>query len=446
MNIVICGAGEVGRHAAAVLGEDGHDITIIDQAAGTLAAIEEIMDIRTLRGNGAQADVLREALVDQADLFIAATNIDEINLLCASVAKGVGVRRCIARVHHSAYFDQRGLPYGSHLGIDHLVCPEHVTAETIAQSLRNPGATAVERFARGFVEMQQFNVTADAKAVGKSLAQLRLPATARLAAIKRNGGAFIPAGESVVEAGDAVVLVGDPPAFESAQKLFTTGTTRRRHVAIMGGTSMGVWLCRALKSRHFAVKLFVADRARAEELAEKLEWVTVLCADLNDEAIIAEEHVHQADSFVALTSDDEHNILWAARAKSMGARSVVAVLQRTTYMHLLEHVGIDSAYSPRVTAVTQMRELIDDAPLRQLASLAAGVADVYQVRVGSTATILGTPLREVVFPESIIIAAIERREDVFVPGADDSINPGDRLVIAGPSGIGPDLKKVFGIE
>lgn len=446
MNIVICGAGEVGRHAATVLGREGHAITMIDQSADTLAAIEEIMDIRTLRGNAAQADVLREAEVDQADLFIAATNIDEINLLSASVAKAVGARRCIARIHHSAYFDQRGLLYGRHLGIDHLVCPEHVTAETIAQSLRNPAATAVERFARGLIEMQQFEVTADAKAVGKSLAQLRLPDAARLAVIKRDSGAFIPTGDTVVEAGDAVVLVGDAKAFDQAQKLFITGSARRRRVTIMGGTSMSVWLCRALNSRHFTVKLFVADRARAEELAEKLEWVTVLCADLDDESVIEEEHVNQADAFVALTDDDEHNILWAARAKSIGALSVIAVLQRATYLHLLEHVGIDRAYSPRVTAVTQMLELINDAPFRQLASLAVGVADVYEVRVGSDATILGTLLRDVVFPESIIIAAIERGGKVFVPSGHDSINTGDRVVIAGPSNIGPHLKRVFGVK
>ena len=446
MNIVICGAGEVGRHAATVLGEDGHDITIIDKTAETLAAVEDVMDIRTLRGNGAQADVLREATVDQADLFIAATNIDEINLLCASVAKAVGARRCVARVHHSAYFDQRGLPYGRHLGIDHLVCPEHATAEAIAQTLRNPGAMAVERFARGLVEMQQFQVSSDAKALGKSLAKIQLPGTARLAAIERSGGAFIPTGDSVVEGGDIVTLVGDAESFERAQKLFLTGTARRRDVTIMGETSMAVWLCRALNSRHFAVKLFVAQRERAEELAEKLEWVTVLCADLNDTSVIDQEHVHHTDAFVAVTDDDEHNILWAARAKSMGARSVVAVLQRQTYLHLLEHIGIDLAFSPRVTAVTQMRHWIDEAPVRHLASLAVGVADVYEVKVAGASTIVGVPLRDVVFPESIIIAAIQRGDDVFVPGADDSINSGDRVVIAGPSGIAPLLKKVFGIK
>jgi trk/ktr system potassium uptake protein len=447
MNIVICGAGEVGRHAAEVLSADGNSITIIDLDPSKLAMLDESMDVRLLEGNGAHAEVLLEAGCADADLTIAATNKDEINLLAASIAAGVGTHRTIARVHHSAYLEKRGLDYQTHLGIDHLVCPEQTTGVAIAQALRSPGALAVERFARGRIEIQQLPVTDDASAIGVPLASVPLPSSSRLAAIERNGAAFIPEGTTAVQKGDIVTLIGEVDQFESARKLFHTSATRRKRVVMMGGTPMGVWACRALESRDFSVRLVEKDRARAEELAAKLEWVTVLCEDPDSPELFEQERINQADAFVALTDDDEHNILLAARAKSVGTRNTIAVLQRPTYLHLVEHVGIDRAFSPRVTAVTQIQHLIEDSSIRHLASLAVGIADVYEIRVPRQANgVVGKPLKDIRFPARAIIAAIQRGDDVHLPGRDDVIQPGDAVVVIGPTGFDRPLKKTFGIK
>ena len=209
MNIVICGSGEVGRHSAEVLAEARHNVTVIDQDQHKLDELDDVLDVRNLTGNGTQADVLLEAGCANADLFIAATNVDEINLLAASVAKGVGASKCIARVHHSAFYEQRGLQYTRHFGIDHLVCPEASTAMAIASTLRSPGAIAVEQFARGKIEMQQLPVSDDSKAIGIPLKQLRLPGPALLAAIDRVGEAFIPDANTEIHGGDVVTLIGD---------------------------------------------------------------------------------------------------------------------------------------------------------------------------------------------------------------------------------------------
>ena len=445
MNIVICGAGDVGRHATEVLGSLGHDVTVIDLEAETLTGIGQIVDVRTLRGNGVQADLLREAGVEGADLFLAATRTDEINLLAASVAKAVGARRCVARVHHSAYFELRGLDYAGHLGIDHLVCPEHSTAVAIAQTLRNPGAMAVERFARGQIEMQQFPVGPRAKVIGKALHQF-MPRAARVAAIERRSAAFIPDGRTVIQSGDIVTLVGDVKIFNRVRKLFQSDGTGHLRVVIVGATAMGVWLCRALRSRSFAIKMFVTRQSRAEELADKLHWVTVLNADATDPILFEEEHLNQVDAFVALTADDEHNIIAAAHAKSRGAKTAIAVLQRVTYLHLLGHVGIDRAFSPVTTAIAHLQQWLDERSVRHLASLAVGIADVYEVKVPDRASITGTLLRDMVLAKPMIITAIERGQQVFVPGAEDCIRQGDRLVVAGPSGLEDELRKMFGIK
>ncbi len=444
MDIVICGAGEVGRHSAEVLSAMGHDITIIDREAEKLAILDEELDIGNLLGSGTEAEVLIEAGVPEADLFVAATRIDEINLLSGAIAKGLGARKVIARVHHSAYFDERGYAYSEKLGIDHLVCPDHTTATAIAQTLRSPGALAVERFARGKIEIQELAVDPDRRVVGKTLVDMRMPASARVAAISRQGESFMPTGQTRIEAGDVITLIGESGAFEKARSLFHSEPPDRSRIAVMGGTPLGVWLCRALHHRRFTVRLFETDRARCDELAEKLDWITVLHADATGQTILDEEHIEQVDAFVALTHDDEVNILAAARAKSIGVKEAIAVLQRPTYLHLLEHVGIDRAFSPRVTAVTQIQQLLDDTPVKKLASLAAGVADVFEVKVRRpVAGVVNVPLKDVEFPHQCLVAGIQREKQVKVPGAQDRIEVGDTLIIIGPAGLFRALNKMF---
>lgn len=445
MNIVICGAGEVGNHAAEVLSAKANSITIIDLNEDKLAQVEDVLDLRSMVGDGTHPSVLREVGVPSCDLFIAATNLDVVNLLSASLAKAMGAAQTIARVHHSAYFERTTFDYSRHLGIDHLVCPEYSTALAIAAALRSPGALAVERFAEGRIEMQRLPVSDNAKALGVPLKDLKLPGRARLCAIERSGEAFMPEAQTVLQKGDVVTLVGDASTFPKVRHVFDTEKVGRRSVMIVGGSSLSVWLCRALRSQSFSIRLFESNPQRAEELAEKLEWITVLAADAVHTDVLQEERVDQVDVFAALTDDDETNILSAARAKSMGAAMSIAALQRGTYLHLLEHVGIDKAFSPRIAAVTEIKRLIANGTVRRLASLAEGVADVFQVQVDPNAGVIGKPLSDLKFPSRCIVAAIQRgRDEVFVPSAASSFEAGDAVIIIGPSKIHKDLKKVFG--
>ncbi len=443
MKIIICGAGQVGTHAAEILTAAGNQITVIDLDPGRLQAVADIMDVATYTGNGAHADVLREAGCGSADLLLAATGSDEINLLAATVAKGVGVAKSIARVHHSAFFEQRGLDYQRYLSIDHLICPEYSTALAIASTLRNPGALAIETFARSTIQMQQFPVSEEAPAIGKPLAQLSLPAGTRLAAITRDRVAFIPDATSTVEAGDSVILVGNPVAFQEARKLFHDDKLGRRRVVLMGGTPMAVWLCRAIRDRNFSIRLFEIDRKRAEELADKLDWVTVIQADPTDRTVFDEEHLGQADIFVALRTDDADNIIASVLAKSMGMSQVISVVSGSTYLDLVYHIGVDRAFSPRVVAVEEIQRILDDRPLQQMSSLADGVVDAYRVRVGENGQVVGKPLREVKLAPHWIVATIRRGGEAWVPSADDTLEPGDTALLVGRHGTEDELKDLF---
>lgn len=443
MQVIIAGAGEVGGHAAEVLSDAGHNVTVLDLDAARLQSLNDTLDVRTLVGHCAYFDVLQEAGAERCDLLVATTHIDEINMLTASMAKACGAKKTIVRVHHTANFSLRGTPYAKQLGIDELICPEYLTSLAIARTIRNPGSIALEEFARGQLLMQRVEVQHMASAIGNSLAELVLPTGVRVATVERNGGASLVDAATTIHEGDFVTLIGPSATFDAARKLFNKGKEKRIDIAIMGETATAVWLCRAFKSRIFSVRVFVSGRERAEELAEKLPHVTVLDADPTDTTTFVDEHVEQIGTFIAVTDDDERNILACAQARRLGVATAVAVVQRGKYLHLLPHVGIDHAFSPRGDAVKAIRALIGTDPVRSLAVFADDVAEVYEIRPSKRAKILGNDLRNIKLPSQCMIAAIHRGEHVHSPGADDQIQPGDCVLVIGPRDIAGELHKLF---
>ncbi len=443
MNVIIAGAGEVGGHAAEVLSAESHNVTVIDLSPAKLRALSDTLDLRTMVGHCAHFNVLREAGADRCDLMIAATAIDEINLLSASVAKAAGAKKTIVRVHHTANFSLAGTPYAKQLGIDDLVCPEHLTSLAIARSVRNPGSIALEEFARGRLMMQQITVGHDAQAVGKQLSDLELPPGSRLATVEREGRPVIADATSRMQPGDRITLIGKTEVFDSARKFFSKGKQKHIAIAIMGETSMAVWLCRAFKHKVFSVRVFVETSTRAQELSEKLSHVTILEADPTDSTTFADEHMERVDTFIAATEEDERNILACGQAKRLGVAKAIVVIKRAKYLPLLPHVGVDQAYSPRADAVKAILRLIGKGPVRSLATFANGVAEVYQITPSKRSKLLGHELRNINLPPQSMIAAIRRGDDVYVPGAQDQVLAGDTILVIGPRGIGADLSNMF---
>jgi len=444
MNIIICGAGHVGYHSAEVLVAAGHRVTVIDTDAASLRTIQDSLDAATLQGSCSESRVLVDAGIAKADLLVAATNHDEVNLLAASIGKGLGADRVIARVHHRAFFEEGVFDYAAHLGIDRLICPEFVAAQQIARTLRNPAAIAIETFARGGIEIQEFPIPDDSPAAGKKLSEIRLPLHSRLLAISRDSFVSMPRADSTIEAGDIVILLSDREHFGAALEAFgnKAGTSRRR-IAIMGGPAMTVWLCRALRSRRFSIRVFEEDAQRAQELAEKLTWATVINADPTDESVFSEEALSQIDTFIALTNDDERNILGSAWVKTMGVAQTIAVVQRPQYGHLLRHVGIDKSYSPRTSAVSEILNVLEEKGLRRMTSLAEGVLDVFRARVEIGSEVIGRPLRDVSELNPWVVVALEHDENISVPTADSVIEVGDTLLIVGPNGTDKKLAKLL---
>jgi trk system potassium uptake protein TrkA len=443
MRIIICGAGEVGSHAAEVLDGKGHSIVVIDAHAERLGAIEDRLDASTLVGNCAHADTLLEAGAEGADLLVAATDNDEVNLLSASIARRLGALKTIARVHDYSYLAQRSIDYKRSLGIDRLICPEFSTATAIAQALRNPAALAVENFAGGQVEMQQFRVTAGAKAIGQNLSGLSLPSGARVAAVTRGRDVMIPDATTTIEEKDAIFMVANADVFDAAHRLFVGKSPPRQKVVIHGGTTLAEWVCRFLRGRNFAVRVFERDPERAERLAAQLDWVTVLNEDPTDAAVFQEERIGEVDDFVSLLDDDEDNIIGAVLAKSRGVNQVISIVQRSHYLDLLYDIGVDRAFSPRIVASHEIEETLDGSRVRRLSSLERGVLDIWRVRPGDSSELLNKRLRTIKLTPNWSVVAIQRGSETTVPVADDMIESGDVVLVLGRHDKEPELRELF---
>lgn len=443
MDIIIAGAGEVGRHTAAVLAASNHQITLLDRQADKLETIAENLDARTLVGLATRADALVEAGADRADLFVAATDSDEINLLAASIAKGLGTKKTIARVHHSVYHERRGMDYARHLHIDRLICPEYLTSLVIAGVLRDPAMQAIEHFARGRIVMERIEISEQAEVVGKSLKELSLPAGIRIGTVSREGRSIVPTGDTVLGAGDQIAVVGETGVLDKLLPMFRKGTLSRKRIVIWGGSATSVWLTRLLDPRFFRVRLCVTDHVRAEELAEKLPHATVLEVNPTDPDIFAEENMAEADAFVGVTNDDEDNILGALQAKHLGVQRALVVVNRFAHHHLIEGVGIDHVFSPRTVAARAIEQLVHRKKVERVAVLDDHGTGIYEIDVGIQASVVGQPLMKLELPAGCVLVAIERGDDVHVPGPRDVLTAGDTVVAIAHEDLVRQMNSLF---
>ena len=445
MNIIICGAGKTGAHAAQTLAADGANVTVIDESQAALDALADSLDVATLLGEPAVAKNLVTAGVADADVVITATDVDEVNLLCASTASYLGADRTFAMVTHSTYLNRDILDYSKIFSIDSLICPSFSTARAIASHLRNPAALKVERLVGHTIELQQFEATKGAAGVGRHLSDVKLPGGARLAAITRDGVTYLPSGLSTVDIGDEVLLVANTDVFHDARRVFRTKDSGRRSVVIMGGSPVAVWLCRALQNRGFSIRLFETDSERANELAEKLSWVTVIQADPTNPSVFTDEHIENADAFVALTND-EHNILSCAWAVGLGVAETYPVVSRKDYAPFVKAMGLTHTFSPSELAVAEIQKRLKRKQLTKIATLPGEEMAIYRVRVGKGAPVIGNPLSELqLMPDCMVIVLEHDEHTGVVPSASEVLEERDIVFVVVRQEFVDTLRTLFAV-
>ncbi|MBT4531312.1 MAG: Trk system potassium transporter TrkA [Phycisphaerae bacterium] len=445
MNIIICGAGKTGSHAAEILSGQGADVTVIDESQSMLDSLAEGLDVATLVGQPSSANDLAIAHVADADVVIAATNDDEVNLLAASTASYMGADRTFAMVTHSMYLNRDPMDYSKIFSIDSLICPAYSTAREIASHLRNPAAMKVERLVGNTIEVQQFEVSKGASGIGRRLSDVKLPGGARLAAITRDGDTYLPSGISTVDEGDEVLLVANTDVFHDARRIFRSKDAGRRSVVIMGGSPVAVWLCRALENRGFSIRLFETDVERANELAEKLSWVTVIQADPTDPNVFTDEHIENADAFVALTND-EHNILSCAWAAGLGVEETYSLVSRTDYAPFIKAMGLTNTFSPRELAVEEVQRRLARKQMTKVATLSGNQLTIYRVRVGKDAPVSGKPLSELpLMPNCMVIVLEHDEHNGVVPGANEVLEERDVVFVVVRGEYEDELRNLFAV-
>lgn len=442
MNVVVIGLGEVGKHLVKVLAHEGHDVVVVDADARVVANAEEHHDVSTLVGYGASHDVLREAGVARADLVVAVTDHDEVNLIAALAGKQLGARHVIARAQGNEWARwTEGVRQGL-LGVDVVINPRVLLAQELAKVARSHGASEVIDLARSQLELVQLQLDGDTRHVGKPLAKLDLPRGTLIAAVVRDGRLFVPGGADVLLEGDRIYIIGRPGDILRAEDMFSSRREAKR-VVIVGGGVIGEALARALLEEGAQVLVIERNRDRAEVLGANLERATVVHGDGTDLRLLEDEEVSTYDLFASVTPDDGVNLMAALLAQRVKVPRTAAVVHQADWVPIYRQLGIDIALSPRTVASDHILRYARLTHLQSLTSLEDGQAEVLEMTAGKNCRGAGVPLRQLNLPRGSLMAAIVREEDIVIPRGDDEVRSGDTVIVLTTREARPTIEHMF---
>lgn len=431
MNIIIVGAGEIGRHLASVLSKEAHNISIIEKNAVLAAELEQAIDAKVIHGNAASVGDLVEADVGECDLFLALTSSNTVNMMAASMAKAMSVEKVISRVHPGLQREEWLFDFKGHFGIDHMFSSERLAAIDLAKYVRNPDSMVVEELARGRIELQQVRVGDSADACGLTLRKLHAPAGIRLAMVSREGKPFVPNADTTLQAGDVVTIFGEPRKLrEFSDRLQGKHAKRERlRVVIFGGNEYGFALAQMLESVECDVRIFEKDPELCATLTDRLVNTTVIRADATVVTDLEEEQVGNADFFIGTSADDEDNVMSCLQAHTLGAKACLTLIHRADYAAVIsasgEHLGIRAAVSPRESTRREIRRFITTDKYHVVKTFDG--ADLIEMRVGKGAIATGHMIHEIDWPEGAVLVGQLRGIHADVPGRDDVILAEDHV-------------------
>ena len=441
MRIVIVGAGQVGSTVVEAL-HDEHDLTVIDVVRERLEPLAYRYDVSTIEANGASRKALRDAGVGQADLFIACTSRDEVNLVACSFARVEAPRATtVIRTSNVEYID---LWREGRLDVDFAVSSELETANAVSRSIGMPAARQTDVFANGQVQIVEFDVPegADSSVVGRPLREAPLPSDSRVFGIIRGDTLTLPGGGESLRAGDRIVVIGSPTAAREWGRLLAPGEEAVRDVVVFGGGQMGAAIARSLTAQEIGVRLIEPDRERAREVAEELPSCRVYNATGTDVDFLDRELIGRAQAAVFAIKDDAENHYAATLARVHGVRFTIAVLHDPISTEVYEHSGVDVTINPRAVTAEEIARFAHDPRTQQVAMLEGDRYEVLDITTQPTSEYVGLRFRDMPIRGAMIGAIVRDGRAVF-PRSDEVLQAGDRVIVFTETKRVPDVERVL---
>jgi len=445
MKIIVAGAGEVGAHLAKLLSYEGHDLTIIDIQNSELQNVNEHIDLLSVSGSALSLNTLSKAQVDRADLFIAVTQIPALNISSAIIAKKLGAKQTIARIHDAEFLKTKNTLFFKELGIDSLIYPQLLAAQEISNYLKQASSREVFDFADGRLTLFVVKVDDHAPIVGKTLlesSKMNASFDYRAVAITRNSQTIIPSGNDKFLANDIVYVVSNKRGVKKVYEF--TGKKRFdvNDIIILGAGRTGVATALLLESQ-FDVKLIEIDKQKATNAAEQLHNTLVIHGDGRNTDLLVEEGIRRTDAFIALSGDSETNILSCLLAKRLGVKKTIAEVDNVDYVYLAENMGIDTIINKKFIAASHIYKFTLHAEVSTVKHLSQTDAEVLEYAVKNTSRIAGKFIKESGFPKEAIIGGIVRGREVLIAKGDTQIEAGDKVLVFSLPSVIPVVQSFF---
>jgi len=451
MKIIIIGGGKVGYTLAQQLSTENHDIIVIDNDVVALNRADETLDVMCIKGNGASVEVMHEAGIEDADLLIAVTDGDELNMICCVIGKKLGAKHTVARIRNTDYSNEHTM-LKEELDIDMVINPEMDAAAEIALLLQFPSAANVETFANNMLEMVEFRVLENDPINNIKLMDLtkKLPSKVLFCSVRHNNEIIIPKGNYIFHVDDIVYVIGERSGITKFFKYLGRNSQRAKNITIVGGSRICIYLTWLLNEIGVNAKIIELNSKRCVSLSEILPHALIICGDGTDQEVLDNENIHSTDAFIALTDRDEENLISSIYAHQCGVPKVILKINRLNYIPIVNQLGLDSIISPKYTAANNILRYVraldnsQGSAVEKLYKILDDEAEVAEFTANNSTEFLETKLKDLNLKENILIAAIVRNKKIIIPYGNDYIKDGDKVIVITKTGFLSDLNDIFG--
>lgn len=447
MRAIVVGAGEVGFDVARMLSSEQNDVIVVDNDPDAIRAVRDRLDVMTVVGNGTSADILDEAGVRKVDMLIAVTAVDEVNIIACMLADRLGVKTTIARVRSDELTRTKSVLKTSDFGIDLVIHPEESAANEVVRLIRRASATDVLTFADGRLLLMGIRLDPDSPVIGKTLRDLAVEHARvkfRIMGIARGIRTILPGGDEKLQKNDQIFVLARPKYIGYVSGMMGKSDKRMHHIMILGGTQVGSKVALQLGAeKNKQVKLIEPNRDQAERLAEELRNVLVIHGDATDIDLLVQEGLSEMDAFVAVTNDEESNLVTCLMAKHLRVAKTVALLSKGAYIPISQSIGLDAAVSKKLAVSREILRYLRGQHVMSVATIPGLDAEIIEIEAKPRSYVTKAPLHELALPRGVLVGAVMHKDAVDVATGDTRIQPGDRAIVFAMPNMIDEIERKF---